>query len=105
MKSKTVKLVSGVAVLAVLSCAYLGVTSYVDSREKKEAEDLTSVSFLSEDGEQEIFEKKEDVWTKKGEEDFPVSQDTIDGAVNSLASLDADQELTEPEELSEYDLD
>ena len=119
MKSKTVKLVSGVAVLAVLSCAYLGVTSYVDSREKKEAEaqdtsvslvdmeaeDLTSVSFLSEDGEQEIFEKKEDVWTKKGEEDFSVSQDTIDGAVNSLASLDADQELTEPEELSEYDLD
>lgn len=119
MKSKTVKLVSGVAVLAVLSCAYLGVTSYVDSREKKEAEaqdtsvslvdmeaeDITSVSFLSEDGEQEIFEKKEDVWTKKGEEDFPVSQDTIDGAVNSLASLDADQELTEPEELSEYDLD
>lgn len=119
MKSKTVKLVSGVAVLAVLSCAYLGVTSYVDSREKKEAEaqdtsvslvdmeaeDLTSVSFLSEDGEQEIFEKKEDVWTKKGEEDFPVSQDTIDGAVNSLAALDADQELTEPEELSEYDLD
>lgn len=119
MKSNTVKLVSGVAVLAVLSCAYLGVTSYVDSREKKEAEaqdtsvslvdmeaeDLTSVSFLSEDGEQEIFEKKEDVWTKKGEEDFPVSQDTIDGAVNSLASLDADQELTEPEELSEYDLD
>lgn len=119
MKSKTVKLVSGVAVLAVLSCAYLGVTSYVDSREKKEAEaqdtsvslvdmeaeDLTFVSFLSEDGEQEIFEKKEDVWTKKGEEDFPVSQDTIDGAVNSLASLDADQELTEPEELSEYDLD
>lgn len=119
MKSKTVKLVSGVAVLAVLSCAYLGVTSYVDSREKKEAEaqdtsvslvdmeaeDLTSVSFLSEDGEQEIFEKKEDVWTKKGEEDFPVSQDTIDGAVNSLVSLDADQELTEPEELSEYDLD
>lgn len=119
MKSKTVKLVSGVAVLAVLSCAYLGVTSYVDSREKKEAEaqdtsvslvdmeaeDLTSVSFLSEDGEQEIFEKKEDVWTKKGEEDFPVSQDTIDGAVNSLATLDADQELTEPGELSEYDLD
>lgn len=119
MKSKTVKLVSGVAVLAVLSCAYLGVTSYVDSREKKEAEaqdtsvslvdmeaeDIISVSFLSEDGEQEIFEKKEDVWTKKGEEDFPVSQDTIDGAVNSLASLDADQELTEPEELSEYDLD
>lgn len=119
MKSKTVKLVSGVAVLAVLSCAYLGVTSYVDSREKKEAEaqdtsvslvdmeaeNLTSVSFLSEDGEQEIFEKKEDVWTKKGEEDFPVSQDTIDGAVNNLASLDADQELTEPEELSEYDLD
>lgn len=119
MKSKTVKLVSGVAVLAVLSCAYLGVVSYVDSQEKKEAEvqntsvsliemepeNITSVSFLSEDGEQEDFEKKEDIWSKKGEEDFPVSQDTIDGAVNSLAALEADQELAEPEDLSEYDLD
>ena len=119
MKSKTVKLISGVAVLAVLSCAYLGVVSYVDSREKKEAEaqdasvslvdvepeELTSVSFVSEDGEQEDFEKKEDTWIKKGEEDFPVSQDTIDGAVNSLAALEADRELTEPEDLSEYDLD
>ena len=119
MKSKTVKLVSGVAVLAVLFCAYLGVVSYVDSQEKKEAEaqntsvslvdiepeNITSVSFLSEDGEQEDFEKKEDIWSKKGEEDFPVSQDTIDGAVNSLAALEADQELTGPEDLSEYDLD
>ena len=119
MKSKTVKLVSGVAVLAVLSCAYLGVVSYVDSQEKKEAEvqntsvslvdiepeNITSVSFLSEDGEQEDFEKEEDTWSKKGEEDFPVSQDTIDGAVNSLAALEADQELAEPEDLSEYDLD
>ena len=119
MKSKTVKLVSGVAVLAVLFCAYLGVVSYVDSQEKKEAEaqntsvslvdiepeNITSVSFLSEDGEQEDFEKEEDAWSKKGEEDFPVSQDTIDGAVNSLAALEADQELAEPEDLSEYDLD
>lgn len=119
MKSKTVKLVSGVAVLAVLFCAYLGVVSYVDSQEKKEAEaqntsvslvdiepeNITSVSFLSEDGEQEDFEKEEDTWSKKGEEDFPVSQDTIDGAVNSLAALEADQELTGPEDLSEYDLD
>ena len=47
MKSKTVKLVSGVAVLAVLSCAYLGVVSYVDSQEKKEAETQnTSVSLV-----------------------------------------------------------
>ena len=29
MKSKTVKLISGVAVLAVLSGTYIGVTSYV----------------------------------------------------------------------------
>ena len=35
MKSKTVKLISGVAVLAVLSGTYIGVTSYVDSQEEK----------------------------------------------------------------------
>lgn len=50
MKSKTVKLISGVAVLAVLSGTYIGVTSYVDSQEEKEAEAAdTSVSVVEMD--------------------------------------------------------
>lgn len=119
MKSKTVKLISGAGVLAVLCGVYAGVNSYVSSQEEKEAEEadvsvslvdldqdkITSVSFLAEDGSETVFEKKEDSWIKKEEEDFPVSQDTLEGAVNSLAALDADQELSDPEDLSEYDLD
>lgn len=119
MKSKTVKLISGVAVLAVLSGTYIGVTSYVDSQEEKEAETadtsvsvvemdsekITSVSFTDTEGAEEVFEKDGDNWVKKDEPDFPVSQDTLDGAVNALTALSADQKLEDPEDLSEYDLD
>lgn len=119
MKSKTVKLISGVAVLAVLSGTYIGVTSYVDSQEEKEAEaadtsvsvvemdseKITSVSFTDTEGAEEVFEKDGDNWVKKDEPDFPVSQDTLDGAVNALTALSADQKLEDPEDLSEYDLD
>ena len=38
MKKKTVKLVSAVVVLGVVSGAYVGVNSYVSSQEKKESE-------------------------------------------------------------------
>ena len=119
MKSKTVKLISGVAVLAVLSGTYIGVTSYVDSQEEKEAEaadtsvsvvemdseKITSVSFNGTEGAEEVFEKDGDKWVKKDEPDFPVNQDTLDGAVNALTALSADQKLEDPEDLSEYDLD
>lgn len=119
MKSKTVKLISGVAVLAVLSGTYIGVTSYVDSQEEKEAEaadtsvsvvemdseKITSVSFNGTEGAEEVFEKDGDKWVKKDEPDFPVNQDTLDGAVNALTALSADQKLENPGDLSEYDLD
>ena len=119
MKSKTVKLISGVAVLAVLSGTYIGVTSYVDSQEEKEAEaadtsvsvvemdseKITSVSFTDTEGAEEVFEKDGDNWVKKDEPDFPVSQNTLDGAVNALTALSADQKLENPGDLSEYDLD
>lgn len=119
MKSKTVKLISGVAVLAVLSGTYIGVTSYVDSQEEKgaeaadtsvsvvemDSEKITSVSFNGTEGAEEVFEKDGDKWVKKDEPDFPVSQDTLDGAVNALTALSADQKLENPGDLSEYDLD
>ena len=119
MKSKTVKLISGVAVLAVLSGTYIGVTSYVDSQEEKgaeaadtsvsvvemDSEKITSVSFNGTEGAEEVFEKVGDKWVKKDEPDFPVSQDTLDGAVNALTALSADQKLENPGDLSEYDLD
>ena len=118
MKKKTVKLVSAVVVLGVVSGAYVGVNSYVSSQEKKESEaedtsveltsldtdNITSVAFTA--GQDKVeFDKKDDTWSEKGDADFPVDQDTLNTAVGGVASLSAAQEIADVEDLSEYDLD
>ena len=118
MKKKTVKLVSAVVVLGVVSGAYVGVNSYVSSQEKKESEaedtsveltsldmdNITSVAFTA--GQDKVeFDKKDDTWSEKGDADFPVNQDTLNTAVGGVASLSAAQEISDVEDLSEYDLD
>ena len=118
MKKKTVKLVSAVVVLGVLCAAYEGVNFYVTSQEEKEteesdtsvdlvsleADDVTAVSFTADQDNVE-FDKKDDTWTEKSDADFPVNQDTVDSAVKGVASLTADQEISDVEDLSQYDLD
>ena len=118
MKKKTVKLVSAVVVLGVLCAAYEGVNFYVTSQEEKEteendtsvdlvsleADDITAVSFTADQDNVE-FDKKDDSWTEKSDANFPVNQDTVDSAVKGVASLTADQEISDVEDLSEYDLD
>ena len=118
MKKKTVKLVSAVVALGVACGAYVGVNSYVSSQEAKEAEeedksvdlvklkadDVTAVSFKADDADVE-FDKKDDSWTEKSDADFPVNQDTVDNAVKGVASLTADQEISDVEDLSQYELD
>lgn len=118
MKKKTVKLVSAVVVLGVACGAYVGVNSYVSSQEKKESEEedtsveltnlstdnITSVAFTA--GQDNIeFDKKDDTWSEKSDADFPVNQDTVNSAVGGVASLSAAQEISDVEDLSEYDLD
>lgn len=118
MKKKTVKLVSAVVVLGVLCAAYEGINFYVTSQEEKEkeesdtsvdlvsleADDVTAVSFSADENNVE-FDKKDDTWTEKSDAAFPVNQDTVDSAVKGVASLTADQEIPDVEDLSEYDLD
>lgn len=118
MKKKTVKLVSAVVVLGVACGAYVGVNSYVSSQEAKEAEeedksvdlislkadDVTAVSFKADDA-VVGFDRKDDSWTEKSDADFPVNQDTVDDAVKGVASLTADQEISDVEDLSQYELD
>lgn len=118
MKKKTVKLVSAVVVLGVACGAYVGVNSYVSSQEAKEAEeedksvdlislkadDVTAVSFKADDADVG-FDRKDDSWTEKSDADFPVNQDTVDDAVKGVASLTADQEISDVEDLSQYELD
>ena len=118
MKKKTVKLVSAVVALGVVSGAYVGVNSYVSSQEKKESEeedtsveltslstdDITSVAFTA--GQDNVeFDKKDDTWSEESDADFPVDQDTVNTAVGGIASLSAAQEISDVEDLSEYDLD
>lgn len=118
MKKKTVKLVSAVVVLGVVSGAYVGVNSCVSSQEKKESEaedtsveltsldtdNITSVAFTA--GQDKVeFDKKDDTWSEKGDADFPVDQDTVSSAVEGISSLTAAQEISDVEDLSEYDLD
>lgn len=118
MKKKTVKLVSAVVVLGVVCGAYVGVNSYVSSQEKKESEEedtsveltnlstdnITSVAFTA--GQDNVeFDKKDDTWSEKSDADFPVNQDTVNSAVGGVASLSAAQEISDVEDLSEYDLD
>lgn len=118
MKKKTVKLVSAVVVLGVLCAAYEGVNFYVTSQEEKEteendtsvdlvsleADDITAVSFTADQNKVE-FDKKDDSWTEKSDANFPVNQDTVDSAVKGVASLTADQEISDVEDMSQYDLD
>ena len=118
MKKKTVKLVSAVVVLGVACGAYVGVNSYVSSQEATEAEEedksvdlislkadeVTAVSFKADDADVE-FDRKDDSWTEKSDADFPVNQDTMDDAVKGVASLTADQEISDVEDLSQYELD
>lgn len=118
MKKKTVKLVSAVVVLGVLCAAYEGVNFYVTSQEEKETEendtsvdlvslevdDITAVSFTADQNEVE-FDKKDDSWTEKSDANFPVNQDTVDSAVKGVASLTADQKISDVEDMSQYDLD
>lgn len=118
MKKKTVKLVSAVVALGVVSGAYVGVNSYISSQEKKESEaedksveltsldtdKITSVAFTA--GQDNVeFDKKDDTWSDKSDVDFPVNQDTVNDAVEGIASLTAAQEISDVDDLSEYDLD
>ena len=120
MKKKSVNLVTGVAVLVVLSGAYVGVKTYVAKQEEKENEseeeektevfsassdDIKSVRFLIEKKEV-TFEKNDDgEWVKSDETGFPVNQDVLTEAVGSLNEVEADRVLEDVESDSEYGLD
>ena len=102
----------------MLCAAYEGVNFYVTSQEEKEteendtsvdlvsleADDITAVSFTADQNKVE-FDKKDDSWTEKSDANFPVNQDTVDSAVKGVASLTADQEISDVEDMSQYDLD
>lgn len=118
MKSKTVKMVLAVAVLAVSCGAYAGVKNYVSVQETQtnEAEEDTSTSVVSVsqneiksvgfliDKKEVVFEKDGDSWVKQDEKEFPVNQTMIENAVSSVSSIETDRVLEDVENLEQYGL-
>lgn len=119
MKNKTVKMIIAVAVLAVCCGGYAGVKTFVAKQEAKEeseeesektsvftasADDIKSLDFLV-DEKETTFEKRDDKWVKKDEEDFPVNQNTLSDAASALTSIESDRVLGDVDDLAEYGLD
>ena len=119
MKKKSMNLITAVAVLVVLSGAYVGVKTYVAKQEEKEnaeeEEEKTQVFSISSEDVQSIkfgidkkevtFEKNNDEWVKSDERDFPVDQDKLIEAIGSLNNVEADRVLDNVTDTTEYGLD
>lgn len=123
MKKKSVKLLSSLVVLALLGGTYAGVRIYVEQQEKKESEaeeaenrdivlfsasadSLETISFLIDEQEVEFdYDADKDLWTKRDEANFPVSQDKLSEAAGAVSGINADRVLENVENLAEYGLD
>lgn len=57
------------------------------------------------DEKETTFEKRDDKWVKKDEEDFPVNQNTLSDAASALTSIESDRVLGDVDDLAEYGLD
>ena len=119
MKKKSMNLITAVAVLVVLSGAYVGVKTYVAKQEEKEnaeeeeektqvfsisSKDVQSIKFVI-DKKEVTFEKNNDEWVKSDERDFPVDQDKLIEAIGSLNNVEADRVLDNVTDTTEYGLD
>lgn len=118
MKRKSVTLISSVVVLCVLCVGYYGIRTYVSKQEEAEEEseeetiyvlsvnsdDIESLKFVIDKTEVE-FSKDGDKWIKTDEEEFPVDQDILTSAAESISSVAADRVLNDVEDLNEYELD
>ena len=119
MKKKSMNLITAVAVLVVLSGAYVGVKTYVAKQEEKEnaeeeeektqvfsisSEDVQSIKFVI-DKKEVTFEKNNDEWVKSDERDFPVDQDKLIETIGSLNNVEADRVLDNVTDTTEYGLD
>ena len=119
MKKKSMNLITAVAVLVVLSGAYVGVKTYVAKQEEKEnaeeeeektqvfsisSEDVQSIKFVI-DKKEVTFEKNNDEWVKSDERAFPVDQDNLIEAIGSLNNVEADRVLDNVTDTTEYGLD
>lgn len=119
MKRKSVTLISALVLLAALCGAYYGIQKYSAEQEKKAQEESESevVELFSEDSTsitklkfiiektEVVFEKENDIWYKEDESEFPVDQDILTDAANSISSVTSEIEIDDVEDLEQYGLD
>lgn len=119
MAKKSVKMLSSVIVLGVLAGAYLGVKWYAEKAEEREAnadteetitvfeenyDDLKTVN-LTIDGEKATFEKTDDVWLYKQDEEFPLDQSEVENMISSVCLIETTMTIDGVEDLSLYELE
>ena len=111
MKGK--RLIAALVVLVLCIGGYLLVKS-LDLKQVKEEDpeyviqvdsaEITNFSFVR-DGQTLSFTKKDDTWNYDGDESLTMNQTSMKSMAAVLAEVEAEQILTEHEDLSEYGLD
>lgn len=119
MAKKSVKMLSSVITLGVLAGAYLGVKWYAEKAEEREAnadteetitvfeenyDDLKTVN-LTIDGEKATFEKTDDVWLYKQDEEFPLDQSEVENMIASVCLIETTMTIDGVKDLSLYELE
>lgn len=119
MAKKSVKMLSSVITLGVLAGAYLGVKWYAEKAEERETnadteetitvfeenyDDLKTVN-LTIDGEKATFEKTDDVWLYKQDEEFPLDQSEVENMIASVCLIETTMTIDGVKDLSLYELE
>ena len=114
-KHRSLLILTGV--LAVLVIVYLGLGSYNEKQEQKQASEaeknavtVTDISDIREisyqyEGNDFAFAKNDDVWYYTKDKEFPVAQSYIDAMATAFGNITAVRELKETDQLSDYGLE
>ena len=119
MQKQKKQMILVVVLLLIFGSAYGGMRIYnqkqADKEEKEEEasktyvtgvkkEDITAFSYQNME-ETLDFVKEEDTWVLKNDESMKLDQSAVESMVNEIASLEAEEVLDLPEDISEYGFD
>ena len=112
-------LIIALAVLVVMLGVYLGLRAWNTARDEEEQErqeaaivrvtdtdpeNITAITFNVGNGDMD-FEKDGDSWYYTADPDFPLDQSCPEEMAETVGQIEADRELTDGDELTDYGLD
>ena len=112
-------LIIALAVLVVMFGVYLGLRAWNTARDEEEQErqeaaivrvtdtdpeNITAITFNVGNGDMD-FEKDGDSWYYTADPDFPLDQSCPEEMAETVGQIEADRELTDGDELTDYGLD